>query len=77
MRIAVKRRGRPRMPDRKRDAHGRSRGESPAEIVATARAQRIKAGADPDDALNALNGTTLGILHRRWQLRGAGPPPGA
>jgi hypothetical protein len=34
------------MPDRKRDARGRSRGESPAAIVATARAQRIKAGAD-------------------------------
>src|SRR5262249_19803866 len=69
MRFAVNRRGRPRMPDRKRDARGRSRGESPAEIVATARAQRIKAGADPADALNALNGTTLGILHRRWQPR--------
>ena len=68
MRIAHNRRGRPRMSDRQRDARGRSRGESPAEIVATARAQRIKAGADPRDALNALNGTTLGILHRRWQL---------
>ena len=73
MRFALKRRGRPRMPDRKRDARGRSRGESPAEIVATARAQRIKAGADPADALNALNGTTLGILHRRWQLRPTDP----
>jgi hypothetical protein len=51
-----------------RDARGRSRGESPAAIVATARAQRVKAGADPADALNALNGTTLGILHRRRQL---------
>jgi hypothetical protein len=38
------------------------------QVAAIARAQRIKAGADPDDALNALNGTTLGILHRRWQL---------
>ena len=73
MRFAVQRRGRPRMADRQRDARGRSRGESPAEIVATARAQRIKAGADPDDALNALNGTTLGILHRRWQLRPTDP----
>ena len=73
MRIAVERRGRPPMPDRKRDARGRSRGESPAKIVATARAQRIKAGADADDALNALHGTTLGILHRRWQLRPTEP----
>ena len=73
MRFALKRRGRPRMLDRMRDERGRSRGESPAEIVATARAQRIKAGADPDDALNPLNGTTLGILHRRWQLRPTDP----
>jgi hypothetical protein len=61
------------MVDRQRDAGGRSRGESPAAIVATARAQRIKAGADPDDALNALHGTALGILHRRWQLCGTDP----
>ena len=73
MQFAVKRRGRPRMSDRQRDAGGRSRGESPAEIVATARAQRIKAGADPADALNPLYGTTLGILHRRWQLSPADP----
>jgi hypothetical protein len=73
MRIALERRGRPRMPDRQRDARGRSRGESPAEIVATARAQRIKAGADPADALNPLYGTTLGILYRRWQLRPSDP----
>ena len=63
----TRRGGRPRKPDLRRDPGGRSRGESPAEIVATARAQRIRAGADPDDALNALNGSTLGILHRRWQ----------
>ena len=69
----ARRRGRPPMPDRMRDARGRSRGESPAEIVATARAQRIKAGADPADALNPLWGTALGILHRRWQLRPTDP----
>src|SRR5689334_23837306 len=71
----VRRRGgRPRKPDRRRDTTtGRSRGESPAEIVAVARAQRIKAGADPDDALNALNGSTLGILHRRWQMCATDP----
>ena len=73
MRFALKRRGRPRMPDRKRDARGRSRGESPAEIVAVARAQRIKAGADPDDALNALRSSTLGVLHRRWQCCATDP----
>jgi hypothetical protein len=60
--------GRSRQSDRKRGASGRSRGESPAEIVAVARAQRIKAGADPDDALNALHSSTLGVLHRRWQM---------
>jgi len=65
--------GRPRAPDRRRDASGRSRGESPAEIVAVARAQRIKAGADPDDALNALHASTIGILHRRWQLCATDP----
>ena len=38
-----------------------------------ARAQRIKAGADPDDALNALHASTIGILHRRWQLCATDP----
>ncbi len=71
--IHVRRGGRPRQSDRKRDASGRSRGESPAEIVAVARAQRIKAGADPDDALNALHVSTLGILHRRWQMCATDP----
>src|SRR5690349_14951759 len=69
----TRRGGRPRQPNRRRDASGRSRGESPAEIVAVARAQRIKAGADPDDALNALHGSTLGILHRRWQACATDP----
>jgi hypothetical protein len=60
--------GRPRAPGRRRDGkHGRSRGESAADVTAIARAQRIKAGADPHDALNALYGSALGILHRRWQ----------
>ena len=64
----IRRGGRPRQPDRRRDTTtGRSRGESPADIVAVARAQRIKFGADPDDALNALHASTLGVLHRRWQ----------
>jgi hypothetical protein len=69
----TRRGGRPRQADRKRDASGRSRGESPADIVAVARAQRIKAGADPDDALNALHVSTLGILHRRWQMCATDP----
>ncbi|HEY4918727.1 MAG TPA: hypothetical protein VII40_01355 [Xanthobacteraceae bacterium] len=66
--------GRPRKPERKRDTTtSRSRGESVAEITATARAQRIKAGAASDDALNALNGSTIGILHRRWQACASDP----
>ena len=66
--------GRPRKPDRRRDAAtGRSRGETSAEITATARAQRAKAGVAPDDALNALNGSTIGVLHRRWQLCASDP----
>jgi len=73
IRHITRRGGRPRQGDRKRDASGRSRGESPAEIVAVARAQRVKAGADPDDALNALHGSTLGILHRRWQMCATDP----
>lgn len=62
------RRGRPRKPRGKRDTNGRSRGESPAEIVAVACAQRVQRGAPADDALNALYGSALGILHRRWQV---------
>jgi hypothetical protein len=70
----IRRGGRPRKPNLRRDATtGRTRGESPAEIVAVARAQRIKAGADPDDALNALYSSTLGILHRRWQMCATDP----
>jgi hypothetical protein len=63
----TRRAGRPRLSDRKRDPSGRSRGESPDEIVAVVRAQRIKAGADPADALDPLHASALGILHRRWQ----------
>jgi hypothetical protein len=69
----TRRGGRPRQAGRKRDASGRGRGESAAEIVAVARAQRIKAGADPDDALNALHVSTLGVLHRRWQMCATDP----
>jgi hypothetical protein len=70
----IRRGGRPRAPGRRRDATtGRSRGESPAEIVAVARAQRIKLGAGPDDALDALLATTLGMLHRRWQACATDP----
>jgi hypothetical protein len=66
--------GRPRKADRRRDlASGRSRGETAAEITAVARAQRVKAGADPDEALNALNGSTLGILYRRSQMCASDP----
>ena len=73
IRHITRRGGRTRQPNRRRDANGRSRGESAAEIVAVARAQRIKAGADPDDALNALHGSTLGTLHRRWQACATDP----
>jgi hypothetical protein len=69
----TRRGGRPRRHDLRRDATGRSRGESVAEIVAVARAQRIKAGADPEDALNELHASTLGILHRRWQCCATDP----
>jgi hypothetical protein len=66
--------GRPRKASRRRDrTTGRSRGETAAEITAVARAQRVKAGADPDDALNALNGCAIGILHRRGQLCDSDP----
>jgi hypothetical protein len=66
--------GRPRKPDRRRDTPtGRSRGETITEITATARAQRVKAGAAPEDAMNALNGSTIGILYRRWQLCATDP----
>src|SRR5258708_19253148 len=55
--------------NRRRDATtGRSRGETVAEATAVARAQRIRRGAAPDDALNALHGSTIGVLHRRWQM---------
>jgi hypothetical protein len=74
IKYVIRRGGRPRPPGRRRDSTtGRSRGESPAEIVAVARAQRIKAGADPDDALNTLHGSTLGILYRRWQMCATDP----
>lgn len=65
--------GRPRKSGRRRDATGRSRGETVVEITAVARAQRIKAGADPDDAMNALFGSALGILYRRWQMCATDP----
>jgi hypothetical protein len=64
----ARRRGRPRKAANRRDAHGRSRGETAAEITAVVRAQRVKAGAPPADALNALWGSAIGTLHRRWQL---------
>jgi hypothetical protein len=71
---APRRLGRPRKDGLRRDRpSGRSRGESAAEITAVARAQRIKAGADPDDAFNVLNGSAIGILHRRWQLCASDP----
>src|SRR5262249_43047895 len=69
----TRRGGRARQPDRKRDPSGRSRGESQAEIVAVARAQPIKAGADPADALHALNSPTRALLHRRWQMCATDP----
>src|SRR5215469_11719766 len=65
--------GRPRKAGCRRDLSGRSRGETAADITAVARAQRVKAGADPDDALNALHGSTIGILHRRWQMCDSDP----
>ncbi len=71
--LQSRRRGRPRSRARRRDPSGRSRGESAAEITAVARAQRIKIGAPPADALNALWGTAIGILHRRWQVDASDP----
>ena len=68
-----RRRGRPRKSGRSRDPSGRSRGETSAEITAVARAQRMKLGAPADDALNALYGSTIGILHRRWQICASDP----
>lgn len=66
---AARRLGRPRKSGMKRDrASGRARGETPAEAMATVKAQRVKLGAPRDDASNALYGTTIGLLHRRWQL---------
>lgn len=52
---------------------GRPQGESAAEITATVKAQRVKLGAEKEDAGNALHGTTLGQLHRRWQLDRTNP----
>jgi hypothetical protein len=65
--------GRPRKAGCRRDRGGRSRGETAAEITAVARAQRVKAGADPRDALNALNGSAIGVLHLRWQMCDSDP----
>jgi hypothetical protein len=65
--------GRPCKTGVRRDHSGRSRGETVAEITAVGRAQRVKAGADPNDALNALNGSAIGVLHRRWQMCDSDP----
>jgi hypothetical protein len=69
----LRRRGRPRKLANRRDGGGTSRGESAAEITAVARAQRVKAGAPAHDALNALWGSAIGTLHRRWQLDASDP----
>jgi hypothetical protein len=71
--IPLRRRGRPRKPASRRDGRGTSRGETTAEITAVARAQRVKAGAPAHDALNALWGSAIGTLHRRWQLDASDP----
>lgn len=68
-----RRRGRPRKSANRRSVDGKSRGETVAEITAVARAQRVKAGAPANDALNALWGTAIGTLHRRWQLDASDP----
>jgi hypothetical protein len=59
--------GRPRSDNVTRGADGVSDGEKAADIVKVAKAYRMRAGATEEDALNHLHGTTIGILHRRWQ----------
>jgi hypothetical protein len=62
--------GRPRSRTVKRDSPGspnvkrdqRTRGERPADVVAVARAYRIKDGANPENALHEHYGSTLGRL---------------
>ncbi len=56
--------GRPRLT-RARRRDGRSAGELPDAVRAVAKAQRVRAGAPPDDALNALRGYALGVLRVR------------
>ena len=58
--------GRRRHPHVKRDRtetySQRSRGERPVDVVAVAKAYRIKNGANPENALNDLHGSTIGQL---------------
>lgn len=58
--------GRKRLPSVKRDRtetyDQRSRGERPADVVAVAKAYRIKAGANPSDPLHEHYGSTVGQL---------------
>jgi hypothetical protein len=60
--------GRPRSENVTRGADGVSDGEKAADIVKVAKAYRMRAGATEDDALNHLHATTIGLLHRRWQV---------
>jgi hypothetical protein len=59
--------GRKRHPHVKRDRTEtyaqRSRGERPADVVAVAKAYRVKNGATPENALDDRHGSTIGQLH--------------
>src|SRR5712672_2449104 len=48
--------------DRTETYDQRSRGERPADVVAVAKADRIKNGASPANALNDLHDSTIGRL---------------
>ena len=57
------------MPDRKRDARGRSRGESPAETVATA----CPLPAEAENIFSSL--ASPGLTQLRHSVLLLGPPP--
>lgn len=59
---------RPRKSTVRRDASGKSRGESRDVVCAVAVAQRIRAGAPPKEAHSHLWGFTLGILRCLCQI---------
>lgn len=69
LQLGTRKMGRPRAHGRRRDTTGRSRGPVDAQNMdAVVKLQRMKLGATAEDAGNALWGTCLGQLHRRWQI---------